>query len=874
MRHREDRLGVVVQRDADPDHRVAAVLTDDAAGRGQEVGFARGAHQRLAAVTERVERAVERTQPLVPAAALGDVVAADDDAADGVRRGAPGADLPAQPLAAAVGAVEGILVGPDNLAGQAAPMNLPPAFRDLREDVVVATTRQLLARQPEVRQPALADGHVAHLVVEHGDGCRRMVDEETELLLADAQLGADALGRLAGRGSVLEEVERGHTGTAQVLLRLLAPGDVEHDAVGADRFAAAIEIDLPARLEPAHRRRGRQHAELSGILAATFHALPQGGFDRGHVVGVDAVGPRPVAGLYGADLVAQQAVVLVVPDHRVAGEVPVPGRHGAGLQRQPQPLGARTQCLYRGLAFADVLNVRDHVEWPPVGIPDHRRTQVSPDGLAVLAQVPTLEAQSGLHPVEQLQRPRTDRALVIGVGEIEETTPEERRFAVPQHLAEGRIGPEDLAIWPGQCHGYGTAIEGDPEAFLARPHGVLGLPAFELAGRAHRHQCQNRFRQPTVCQRPTADDGDQADGRALRTPERRTEVTLSLQVLQHRIAGEQRPYVAREAADPLAHHGAARGVSQPVRYVVLELAVVVDGQCLCGQTAFRQPVDADEVHVERLGQVARQLPEEALALTADAAAPQEAEDILGAPTLGHVGDQGNDVGRLVAVVAQERDMLVDPDAAAIPVQVAVLGLERGDVAGQQLPDLVQVLLAVVRVDQGRECHLGEFGLAVARQAAVRRVALHEPPGAVGDGDPRGRVIEDLAEARLGAAQRGGQRDPPQPRFAYRGDGRHQHVDAAEVERGPPGPAQHPPDDRMEHDTEQSGRHQQQGSPIPAHKRRGQDTMAAPEHDRRESEHGDGRAEDELPDRRAALALDEEHRQPPFERQHHDQPYQT
>ena len=61
-------------------------------------------------------------------------------------------------------------------------MNLPPALRDLREDLVVAAPDDFAAVQAIVREPAPAGRDVAHLPVQHGNGGRRVVDEYLEEL--------------------------------------------------------------------------------------------------------------------------------------------------------------------------------------------------------------------------------------------------------------------------------------------------------------------------------------------------------------------------------------------------------------------------------------------------------------------------------------------------------------------------------------------------------------------------------------------------------------------------------------------------------------------------------------------------------------------
>jgi hypothetical protein len=56
-----------------------------------------------------------------------DVLAEDDQAADDAGSGVPRLDLPTNPMAAAVGTLEKVLVGRLDRSGQTAPVNLLPA---------------------------------------------------------------------------------------------------------------------------------------------------------------------------------------------------------------------------------------------------------------------------------------------------------------------------------------------------------------------------------------------------------------------------------------------------------------------------------------------------------------------------------------------------------------------------------------------------------------------------------------------------------------------------------------------------------------------------------------------------------------------------
>src|SRR6516225_10199834 len=80
------------------------------------------------------------------------------------------------------------------------------------------------------------------------------------------------------------------------------------------------------------------------------------------------------------------------------------------------------------------------------------------------------------------------------------------------------------------------------------------------------------------------------------------------------------------------------------------------------------------------------------------------------------------------------------------MDVAVFDLERRHLRGLQTTELGEVGFPVLRMDERSEFDLAEFLLTVAEQSAICGVALLESPVPVRDGDGRGCVLEDLAEA--------------------------------------------------------------------------------------------------------------------------------
>src|SRR5712672_2198552 len=64
-------------------------------------------------------------------------------------------------------------------------MNLPPAGRNLGEYLVMRTADELdVSRQSEIGNVAARDGKVTHLVIEHSDDGRRVLNEQCQQALA------------------------------------------------------------------------------------------------------------------------------------------------------------------------------------------------------------------------------------------------------------------------------------------------------------------------------------------------------------------------------------------------------------------------------------------------------------------------------------------------------------------------------------------------------------------------------------------------------------------------------------------------------------------------------------------------------------------
>ena len=86
------------------------------------------------------------------------------------------------------------------LARQHTGMNVPPALWNIGEYLVVRTADKLgVSRQPKIGNVATRRSEITHLIIEHGDDGRRVLDEQCQLGLALSQprLRSFALGDVA-----------------------------------------------------------------------------------------------------------------------------------------------------------------------------------------------------------------------------------------------------------------------------------------------------------------------------------------------------------------------------------------------------------------------------------------------------------------------------------------------------------------------------------------------------------------------------------------------------------------------------------------------------------------------------------------------------
>src|SRR4029450_13681035 len=128
-----------------------------------------------------------------------------DDAADLPAWDIPRSDFPASPIRCPIETIERIFLAGLHRAGQASPMNLFPPFWNLRKNFVMAAADDVLLAQVVIRQPPAAGQYIAHITVEHGNRCRRMLDKQANpvLVLSQRVLGSLAFGNISIRSHPL-----------------------------------------------------------------------------------------------------------------------------------------------------------------------------------------------------------------------------------------------------------------------------------------------------------------------------------------------------------------------------------------------------------------------------------------------------------------------------------------------------------------------------------------------------------------------------------------------------------------------------------------------------------------------------------------------
>ena len=125
-------------------------------------------------------------------------------------------------------------------------MHLPPAFGDLGEHLVVRSADDVPFAQAVIGQVAAAHRQVAHLLVEHGDGRRRLIDKQAE----QQPLPAHGL----AQGVALADVAEHEHHPEQVAVR----GEDGRGRIG-DMAALAVPGDEDGVVGQGHRRPAGEH---------------------------------------------------------------------------------------------------------------------------------------------------------------------------------------------------------------------------------------------------------------------------------------------------------------------------------------------------------------------------------------------------------------------------------------------------------------------------------------------------------------------------------------------------------------------------------------------------------------------------------------
>ena len=199
---------------------------------------------------------------------------------------------------------------------------------------------------------------------------------------------------------------------------------------------------------------------------------------------------------------------------------------------------------------------------------------------------------------------------------------------------------------------------------------------------------------------------------------------------------------AADASGERRAHGADQVVADLVTQRVVDPLEVVQ----VDEEQRRRAVVAAGA-LELASQLAREAP--AVHQAGQAVVVRQVREVaLEALALGDVLDLADEVERLAVLVAKERDRQQDPDRPPVGAEVALLHLVAGDLAGEHLPDLLEVGLEVVGMGDVLERLGEELALGVSGQVAERTVDAH--PAALGgdEGDPDRRVVERLREPLL------------------------------------------------------------------------------------------------------------------------------
>src|SRR5262245_5555071 len=137
-----------------------------------------------------------------------------------------------------------------------------------------------------------------------------------------------------------------------------------------------------------------------------------------------------------------------------------------------------TQRLLSPLAFRDVFNLSDVVEWGAISTAKNRGAEQNINGRPVLADVALSELASGNLPTSKLVQECEIGVEILGMGDGLKSEFCQLGRAVAHDLAERTIDTDETSIKGNQCHPYRRFIDREPKSlfrFLQRLFDALAL---------------------------------------------------------------------------------------------------------------------------------------------------------------------------------------------------------------------------------------------------------------------------------------------------------------------------------------------------------------------------------------------------------------
>ena len=212
----------------------------------------------------------------------------------------------------------------------------------------VAVAFQCLPHLAVERRVVNAGSQDARVFAKHftrriaGDQGKRGVDRNNTIVL---------IGNHDRVGTVVEYF----LGQQQAFVRLFALGDVDIGADHAHRLFIAVAFDEDLRVEVADLPVGLDDPEVDvEVVGASVMASLQGRVDQRQVVRMHLLHPVPVCVVVNLRVDAVELEHAGIPDHRVAGQIPVPDADCSGRGGQGQSFGNHLQCQFGAFACGDV----------------------------------------------------------------------------------------------------------------------------------------------------------------------------------------------------------------------------------------------------------------------------------------------------------------------------------------------------------------------------------------------------------------------------------------------------------------------------------------------------------------------------------------